>query len=295
MKGKALFGVLLMTAWQAAQAEPVFMPQAASVLQGKQVEAGVSPQFGYQSSEIDNSPGTTFKDRVWMYQVFGRYGVTDNLETKLSVPIVHAIDSSEGLASTHNEDGGIGNMQVGAKYNFLNAPLPLAAALDLDLPTANPSNNPAALGMRYNNQVQQGFNAHLQLIADTPMWADMVTGHAEMGYMNTATYTTATQDRFNPSDLFTFGASIDLSLKRVTEGLSASAEMVGNTCLTHSRTDGTINGNDMGTVVEAGPAVRYQRGSVRTWAGVLEDAGNSTFRAYNYRVNFGASLLFGGR
>lgn len=284
-----------MTAWQAAQAEPVFMPQAASVLKDKQLEAGVGAQFGYQSSEIENSLDTTFKDRVWMIPVFARYGVTDNLETKLNVPIVHAIDSSEGLASSHNEDGGIGNMQVGAKWNFLNAPLPLAAALDLDLPTANTSNNPAALGMRYNNQVQQGFNAHLQLIADTPMMADMVSGHAEIGYMNTATYTTTEQTRFNPSDLFTFGASIDLSLKRVAEGLSASAEMVGNTCLTHSRTDGTINGNDMGTVLEVGPAMRYQRGSVRTWAGFLADDGNATFRAYNYRVDFGASLLFGGR
>jgi hypothetical protein len=294
MKAKALFTVVLMTTWQAAEAEPVFMPQAVSVVQAKQTEVGVGAQFGYQNSEIIGSPGTSFKNRVWQIPVFARYGVTDSIETRLAVPIVKAVDSSEGLSSTRNADSGLGSLQIGAKWNFLKGIVPMAAVLDLDLPTANPSNNPGALGERYNNQLQQGFNGHLQLVADSPMFAKILSAHGEVGYMNTATYTTASKSRFNPSDLVTFGLSLDMSLKHWVEGLSASAEMVGNTCVTHSRTDAMINGNDMGTVLEVGPALRYQRGSWRTYAGFLADDGKAAFRAYNYRVNFGISMLFGG-
>ncbi len=294
MKGKSIAVVLLVTAWQVAQAEPVFMPQAASVLKAKQGEVGVGAQFGYQNSEIATSPGTTYKNRVWQVPLFIRYGIREDLETRLAIPYVNAIDSSEGLASTRNANAGLGNIQIGAKWNFLKGQVPLAAALDLDLPTANPSKHPGALGQRYSNQLQQGFNGHVQLIADTPMMADFLTGHAQVGYMNTGTYTTTLLTRFNPSDLLTFGASLDFSLKRWVENLSVSGEAVGNTALNHSKTHSTKNGNDLGTVLEAGPAVRYQCGSVRTYAGYLMDAGKATFRAYNYRVNFGVSVLFGG-
>jgi hypothetical protein len=51
----------------------------------------------------------------------------------------------------------------------------------------------------------------------------------------------------------------------------------------------------MGTVLEVGPALQYQRGSWKTHTGVLFDEGNSTFRAYNYRVLVGFSYLWGGR
>jgi hypothetical protein len=77
--------------------------------------------------------------------------------------------------------------------------------------------------------------------------------------------------------------------------LSIAGEFVGNSALNHSKTNGDTNGNDKGTVLEAGPSVRYQMGSVRTYAGLLLDAGRATFRAYNYRVNFGVSMLWGGR
>ena len=287
---------MLVTAWQSAQAEPVFMPQAQSVMLAKQGEAGVGAQFGYQNSEIIGAPGTSYTDRVWHVPLFARYGITDVLETRLLLPITRAIDSSEGQSSSYNANTGIGNIQVGAKWNFLKAaPLPLAAALDLDLPTANSKNNPAALGWRYSNQIQQGFNTHLQLIADTPKMRDMLQGHAEIGYMNTATYTTAVDTRFNPSDLFTFGASVDVSLQHWVDHLSVSGEMIGNTALDHSKTNGTENGGDKGTVLEAGPAVRYQIGPVRTYAGFLLDAGDPTFRAYNSKVNFGFSMLWGGK
>jgi hypothetical protein len=295
MKGKAIVGIVLMTAWQTAQAEPVFMPQAQSVLEAKQLELGVGGQFGYQLSEIETSPGTTFKDRVWQVPLMARYGVTDTVESRLIVPITRAVDSSEGVASSRSANTGFGNIQLGTKWNFLKeAPLPMAVALDLDLPTTNSKNNPGSLGQRYSNQIQQGFNAHLQLIADTPRVADILQGHAMMGYMNTATYTMAADTRFNPSDLMTFGASVDVSLKRWVDHLSLSGEMVGNTALNHSKTNGTLNGNDKGTVLEAGPALRYQSGRIRTYVGVLADAGKATFRAYNYRVNFGVSLLCGG-
>jgi hypothetical protein len=296
MKGKAILSVVIFTAWQAAQAEPVFLPQAQSVLHAKQIEAGVGGQFGYQLSEIETSPGTTYKDRVWSIPFSARYGVTDVIESKLMIPIVQAVDSSEGISSNRFSSTGLGNMQIGTKWNFLKEmPFPLAAALDLDLPTANSRNNPGALGMRYNNQLQQGLNTHLQLVADSPKVAEMMTAHAQLGYMNTATYTTAADTRFNPSDLFTFGASVDLDLKRWVDHLSVSGEMVGNTALNHSKTNGDTNGNDKGTVLEVGPAMRYQLGPVGTYAGVLLDQGSATFRAYNYRVNFGVSMLWGGR
>jgi|GEM_PF-3997275 len=35
MNGKAILSIVLATTWQAAQAEPVFMPQAQSVMQAK--------------------------------------------------------------------------------------------------------------------------------------------------------------------------------------------------------------------------------------------------------------------
>jgi hypothetical protein len=297
MNGKAILGVVLMTAWQSAQAEPVFLPQARSVLQAKQMEAGVGAEFGYQASELDTAPGTTYKDRVWQLPLFARYGITDALESKLTLPITRAVDSAEGLSSARNADTGIGNIQMGAKWNVLKeARFPLAAALDLDLPTANSHNNSAPLGERYNNQLQQGFNAHLQVIADTPKAHDMLQGHAALGYMNTATYTTSADTRFNPSDLFTFGAGLDVDLSRWMNHLTVAGEMVGNTALNHSKTNGNFNGNhDMGTVLEVGPALRYQMGAMRTYAGVLVDAGPATYRAYNYKVNFGVSMLWGGK
>ena len=66
-----------------------------------------------------------------------------------------------------------------------------------------------------------------------------------------------------------------------------------NTALNHSKTLSTVNGNDKGTVLEVGPALRYQTGAWRTQAGMLFDEGKSTFRAYNYRLLFGVSYLFG--
>lgn len=296
MKRTIAVSLAVMTFNSWAMAEPVFMPQATSVVKQKQLETGVDVQYGYQKSELENSVGTTFLNRVLVVPVWARYGLLDTLETHLTVPIVHAIDSSEGISSFHNEDGGLGNMQVGAKWNFMNAPMPLAVGLDLDLPTANTSNNTAALGQRYNHQVEQGFNGHLFLSGDTPTYAEMLTGHVMVGYMNTATYTTATGTRFNPSDLMTFGASLDLDMKKWVNGLMMSGEMVGNTALTHSRTNSTIDGNhDMGQVLEVGPALRYQMGAWRTKAGVLFDAGPATYRAYNYRLLAGVSYLFGGK
>lgn len=294
MKAKALIAVASMTAWQCAWAEPVFMAQAASVLKAKQAEAGVGGHFGYQSSEIIGNAGTTYKNRVWQFPVFARYGMSDDVQAQLILPIVRAVDSSEGLTSTRYSDTGIGNLTLGAKWNFLKGMVPLAAALDVDFPTANASHNAGALGERYNTQLQQGFNEHLQLVADSPVMHDMMSLHASVGYMNTATYTTSTRARFNPSDLFTFGASVDMSLKRCLEGLSVAAEVVGNSGLTHARTNSTVAGNDLGTVIEVGPSLRYQHNALRTYAGFLVDEGKATFRAYNYRVAFGASLLWGG-
>lgn len=297
MKGKAILSAIVLAAWPSAQAaEPVFMPQAQSVLQAKQVEAGVGAQFGYQLSEVDTTPGVTGKDRVWQVPLMARYGVTDAIETKLMLPIVRAVDSAEGLSSFRNADTGIGNLQMGAKWNFLNVMrMPLAAALDLDLPTANSHNNAAALGERYSNQDQEGLNTHLRIIADSPKALDMVQGHVQVGYMNTATYTTVANTRFNPSDLFTFGASVDLDLARWVNHLSVAGEMVGDTALNHSKTNGNVNNNDKGTVLEVGPSMRYQIGPARTYAGVLLDEGPATYRAYNYRVNFGVSMLWGGK
>ena len=83
-----------------------------------------------------------------------------------------------------------------------------------------PATIEAALGERYSNQLQQGFNTHLRPVADSPKVCDMLRGHAQVGYMNTATYTTAADTRFNPSDLMTFGAGIDLDLKRWVNNLT---------------------------------------------------------------------------
>ena len=292
MKRATIAALIGMMTASLASAEPVFLPQAASVVKKSQLEAGVDGMFGYQLSELVGGAGTTSKTRVWTLPVWARYGVLDNLETHLLLPITRAVDSSEGSASTRNADTGIGNIQIGAKWNFVSAPLPLAVALDMDLPTANPSNNPAPLGWRYTGQVQQGFNAHLQLVADTPAIGP-VKGHAAAGYMNTATYTKSDKVRYNPSDLATYGAGVDLSLDSVLKNLAVSGEFVGSSALNYSRTGGTKDGNTLGTVLEAGPAVRYQVGRVKLHAGVLYDAGKATFRAYNYRVDFGVSVLFG--
>jgi hypothetical protein len=296
MKRTVALALAVMSVNSLAFAEPVFAPQAASFVKQKQLEVGVDAQYGYQKSELESSVGTTFNDRVLMVPVWARYGIMDNLESHLSLPFVHAIDSSEGISSVHNEDGGLGNMQLGAKWNFKPAPLPLALGLDLDLPTANSANNVAATGMRYSSQIQQGFNTHLFLAADHALVPDLLMAHGSIGYMNTATYTTAGKSRFNPSDLLTYSASLELDMKKWVDGMSASGELVGNTALTHSRTDATVDGgHDMGQVIEAGPALRYQKGSWRTKLGVLFDAGPATYRAYNYRTLFGVSYLFGGK
>ena len=292
MKRTAIFSLLGMMVAAMACAEPVFLPQAVSVQKKGQIEAGVDGMFGYQTYELSGAPGTTFKDRVWTMPVWARYGVTDSLETKLTVPYTWATAASEGNSSTHLVDSGFGNLQVGAKWNAVTAPVPLAVALTLDLPTANPSNNPAALGWRYTSQVQQGFNAHLQLVADTPAYGP-VKGHATVGYMNTATYTKSDKVRYNPSDLASYGAGVDMNLDSLVKDLAVSGEFIGYSALTYSRTGGTVDGNTLGTVLEAGPAIRYQFGRIKTHAGVLYDAGKATFRAYNYRVDFGASVLFG--
>jgi len=274
-------------------AEPVFMPQAESVLKNHQFEAGVGGMFGYQLSELENNPGTSYKNRVWHIPLFVRWGITDQIESRLIIPITHAVDSSEGAVSTRNYDKGIGNIQMSAKWNFLKGIVPLAAALDLDLPTANSKNNPASLGWRYSGQVQQGFNAHPHLVADVSLVPNRLSAHALLGYMNTATYTTAARVRFNPSDLLTFGASLDLNLSDKLSGVSVAAECVGNTALTHSKTGSTRNSGDRGSVVEAGPSLRYAHGPIHTWTGLLIDAGDPTYRAYNYRVHFGVAYRFG--
>ncbi len=295
MKKIVMAGLLMSVVQTVVHAEPVFMPQAAPVVKAHQAELGVDGNFGYQTSEIEGSPGTTFKNRVWQIPLIARYGLLDTLESHLLIPIVRAIDSSEGTASSRSANTGLGNIQLGAKWLFLPGRFPLAAAVDFDLPTANSRNHPAALGWRYNNQVQQGFNTHLQLLADTPAMAERYSAHAMIGYLYTGRYTTAQDSKFNPSDLMTFGASLDAMLLKGEHPLSASIEMVGNTGLNHSKTDDVRNGNDKGTVLEVGPALRHQCGPLRTHVGLLFDAGRATFRAYNYRVNFGVSLFVGGK
>src|SRR5437016_8500524 len=106
MKQIAITGLMLSMISLSVRAEPVFMPQAASVVKQKQLETGVDIQYGYQKSELENSPGTTFLDRTVTIPLWARYGILDNLESHLLVPIVHAIDSSEGISSSHNENGG---------------------------------------------------------------------------------------------------------------------------------------------------------------------------------------------
>jgi len=276
-----------------AQAEPVFQPQAASFLKQKQAEIGVGGQFGFQKSELEGSAGTTYKNRVWHIPLTARYGILDTLEGRLLVPFTSAKDTSEGTASSRNVGDGIGNIQVGAKWNAISAPLPLALALNFDLPTANSKNNRGALGWRYSNQIQQGFNTHIQVVSDTPVFFDFLLGHASLGYMNTGKYTTTARTRFNPSDLITFNSAVELRLHRWVHNLSVMGEVVGNTALNHSKTNATTNGSDKGTVLAAGPSIRYQVGQIRTYTGLLLDAGKPTFRAYNYQVHFGASLLFG--
>jgi hypothetical protein len=296
MKRTIAVSLVFMSFNSLAMAEPVFMPQAASVVKQKQLETGVDFEYDYQKSELSASPGTTFNDRAVRVPFWARYGILDNLEARLALPFVHAIDSSEGTSSRHDEDGGLGNMKLGAKWNFKPMPMPIAVGLDFDLPTANSKNNVAATGNRYTHQIEQGFNAHLFLASDHPLIPDLLTTHLMVGYMNTGTYTTASKSRFNPSDLFTYGASLDFEMKKWVNGLTASGEMVGNTALTHSKTQGTVNGgNDMGQVLEAGPALRYEKGSWRTKLGVLFDAGPSTYRAYNTRLMTGVSYLFGGK
>lgn len=293
MKAQAFLAITLLTAPSVLLAEPVFMPQAASVLKTKQFEAGLGGHFGYQTSELVNNAGTTYKNRVWHFPLFVRMGITDVVESRLIIPITHAVDSSEGTVSTRNDDQGLGNIQMSAKWNFHTGALPLAFALDLDLPTANSKNNPAALGWRYSGQIQQGFNAHPHLVADIPVMADRLTAHTHLGYLNTGTYTTANDARFNPSDLMTFGASLDMNLHDKIQGLSLAAECIGNTALNHSKTGGVANGGDRGTVIEAGPSLRYARGAIHTWTGFLIDAGDPTYRAYNYRVSFGMAYRLG--
>jgi hypothetical protein len=288
-----LAGFVLTVAASAAQAEPVFMPQAASALKAHQAEAGVNGHFGYQTSELASNPGTTYKNRVWQFPLYARYGILDMLEAHVVLPIARAVDSSEGLFSSRGASTGLGNIQMGSKWNFVSAPFPLAVALDLDLPTANSKNNAGALGARYSGQLQQGFNGHLQFVMDSPALAEKLTFHGALGYMNTGAYSTSTGFRYNPSDLMTFGASADVNLSAWVSHLSAAAEFVGNTALNHSKNDGVKNGNDKGTVLEVGPSLRYQVGRWRAQTGLLIDAGQSEFRAYNYRVQFGLSALFG--
>src|SRR5437016_4572201 len=137
MKRIASTAALLSFLSWTVHAEPVFMPQAASVLKHNQLEAGINGMFGYQSSSLLGFPDTTSIDRVWHVPVYGRYGVLDNLETHLLIPVTIAVDSQEGTTSSRHSETGLGNVQVGAKWNFVSAPMPLAAALDVDLPTAN--------------------------------------------------------------------------------------------------------------------------------------------------------------
>jgi len=294
MKVHASVVSALLAVSQLASAEPVFMPQAASVLKARQYEAGVGGMFGYQLSAIEGSAGTTYKNRVWHMPVLFRAGITDRVESRLVIPITRAVDSSEGLASSREADTGLGNVQLGAKWNFLEGRIPLAAGLDLDLPTANSKNNPAALGWRYSTQIQQGFNTHIYVVSDVPLLENRLRGHVSLGYMNTASYRTSGNTRFNPSDLMTFGASLDLSLDDKIKGLAVAAECVGNTAVSHSKYGSTTNHGDRGSVVEAGPSLRYGHGAWNTWTGLLIDAGDATYRAYNYRVSFGAAYRFGG-
>jgi hypothetical protein len=292
MKAQATIAITLFAA-NLAYAEPVFMPQASSVLKTNQFEAGIGGMFGYQLSELDGSPGTTYKNRVWHVPVFFRWGITDRVESRLTLPITYATDSSEGLASTRYTGKGIGNIQMSGKWQFIDVSVPVAAALDLDLPTANARNNPAPLGWRYSTQVQQGLNVHPHVVADIPLVASRLNAHAQLGYMNTGTYTAASQVRFDPSDLMTFGASVALQLEDQLPGVVLAAECVGNTALNHSTTGRMRNSGDRGTVVEAGPSLRLSRGAMNAWTGLLMDAGDPTYRAYNYRVSFGVAYRFG--
>jgi len=288
-----LLGLTLFWGIEPVLAEPVFMPQATSVFKRGQGEIGLHTQYGYQKYELTGLPGTTYITRVWHFPIFARYNVLDRLETRLLIPLTQAEDSSVGAFPSNNKDFGLGNIQAGAKWNLLTGRLPLAVGLDLDFPTANPRNNPGALGWRYNWQGQQGFNGHLYVAMDVPLVIDAVTAHASVGYMKTGSYTTASRSRFSPSDLATLKGAVTFALDPWVKKLSLSAESVVVSAVNKSRTDHIKNGATEGTVIEAGPALRYQYGRVRTHAGLMIDMGKTEFRAYNYRVAFGASLAFG--
>jgi hypothetical protein len=288
-----VFAAALVTSVQWVQAEPVFMPQASSAMSSKQWEVGTGAEIGYQRYDIEGSAGTDYSDRVWNFPLRARLGVTDTVESRLEIPLTYAVSKSEGATSTRYDDFGLGNIQLGAKWNFLKKVWPLAAMVNFDLPTANPAHHPASLGRRYNGQLQQGFNTHVGLVADSPLFAELVRLHGSVGYLHTGRYRTTSNVRFNPSNLATFGASVEMVLEKWVPHLSMAGELVGSTALNHSETDSVKNGADKGTVLEAGPSLRYQMGSVGLHAGLLFDAGPATFRAYNMRGDFGMSLQFG--
>lgn len=275
-------------------AEPVFMPQAESVLTRHQTEIGLGGQFGYQISEYVGSPGTTYKNRVWHIPLMVRHAISSDGEARLLIPITRAVDSSEGTLSSRDADTGLGNVQIGGKWNFLKGAIPVAAVLDMDLPTANPRHNAASLGWRYSTQIQQGLNIHPHVVGDFPLIKDRLKAHALVGYMYTGSYKMTSGTRFYPGDLITFSTALELEMKDKVPGISVAAEMLGNTAISHSKTGSTRNSGDRGTVIGVGPSVRYSSQKYQAWTGLLIDAGDATYSAYNYRVHFGAAYRFGG-
>jgi hypothetical protein len=77
----------------------------------------------------------------------GTYGILDNLDVDLLIPIIHtfvgfrgSLDTTVGLVTAHESRDvvGLGDIAVGTKYRFYNQPfLALAARLELVLPSGD--------------------------------------------------------------------------------------------------------------------------------------------------------------
>jgi len=113
--------------------------------------------------------GSTYQSNALL--VYGEYGITDRFTGVLSVPLLML-----NQFSTTETVAGVGNLQLGIKYNLLKS-FPLALSVDFDIPTddgvnfAN-SKTPNSLGMidQINLPTSDGeFNVWTTLAASQSM------------------------------------------------------------------------------------------------------------------------------
>jgi hypothetical protein len=262
-------------------ASPIVLSQAENIVLANQLEIGINPaSYAYDETELQNSSNVkiqTDKMTNITAPLFARYGVTDKIETFLSIPYISSeLESATTVGgtttNTKTKSDDLGDMSLGAKYNFMEiSDIKIAGALNLDIPTGN-------------ERFMKGLNVKPVLVASKKIGE--INANFNIGYDMNGYYNKDNAGN-NPSDVIRLGFGADYAccdnLSLVAETTFEMIDKAEQSNVKIAESDGTRNDFIIGGV--------YKKDNLKTKLGLDLSLGDEKNRTYDYKIILGLTYL----